>query len=159
MGVYRLFTYGGTLTNNGLTLGTMPTGSANTLQTTVAGQVNLVNSQGMTFSVWDGTAGVKNDGIVQGGDGVWTASATLGAPNIDNWTTTTGTPNAAFSDGTYVLFEARPGTVTVDGGAGRSASRGSSSPSMATGSSAIRSPSPRRRRRSGSATAPRPARA
>ena len=44
-GVYRLFTYGGTFTNNTMTIGTVPGGvtpSALSIQTSVANQVNLV---------------------------------------------------------------------------------------------------------------------
>ena len=41
-GVYRLFNYGGTLTDNGLALGALPGGANGNLQTAIAGQVNLV---------------------------------------------------------------------------------------------------------------------
>src|SRR5690606_24128462 len=54
-GVYRLMEYGGALTDNGLELGTLPTGSdAQDLfvQTAIGGQVNLVNSAGLTLSFW-----------------------------------------------------------------------------------------------------------
>lgn len=37
-GVYRVFNYGGALTDNGLTLGTMPIGSELSVQTAIAGQ-------------------------------------------------------------------------------------------------------------------------
>ncbi|MBO9582516.1 MAG: hypothetical protein J7498_16640, partial [Sphingobium sp.] len=39
-GYYRLFNYGGTLTDNGLALGALPAGYTPTLLTNIAGQVN-----------------------------------------------------------------------------------------------------------------------
>ena len=41
-GVYRVISYGGALTDNGLAVGSIP--SPSSLQTAVAGQVNLVNT-------------------------------------------------------------------------------------------------------------------
>nr|WP_255627121.1 autotransporter outer membrane beta-barrel domain-containing protein [Phyllobacterium sp. KW56] len=111
-GVYRIFNYGGSLTNNGLTLGS-PSPSLN-VQTSVAGQVNLVNTAGVTLNFWDGAAGPKNDNAVDGGDGVWQASG-----GNDSWTTDTGALNAPFSDGSSAVFMARPGTVTVDNSLGQ----------------------------------------
>ena len=46
-GLYRVIGYGGTLTDNGLALGTLPAGSVNLVQTSVAGQVNLINTAGL----------------------------------------------------------------------------------------------------------------
>ena len=92
VGVYRVFNYGGTLTNNGLTLGTLPVGSDVAVQTSIAGQVNLVNSAGLTLNFWDGAAGPKNNGVINGGDGIWQNST-----GNDNWTDATGTVNAAYS--------------------------------------------------------------
>ena len=66
-GVYRLFTYGGTLTNNIMTIGTVPAGvtaSALTIQTSVTDQVNLVVSGTSLLQFWDGPnsteTGVRN---------------------------------------------------------------------------------------------------
>ena len=42
-GVYRVISYGGALTDNGLAVGSIPSPSFS-LQTAVAGQVNLVNT-------------------------------------------------------------------------------------------------------------------
>ncbi len=102
-GIYRLFNYGGTLTDQGLSFGSMPAGSTNLLQTTIPGQINLLASQGLTLNVWDGSAGTRNDRIIQGGSGVWTAVATN-----DNWTTADGIPNAAYSNGSFAVFQAQP---------------------------------------------------
>ncbi|AJA09114.1 outer membrane autotransporter [Sphingopyxis fribergensis] len=113
VGVYRMFNYGGTLTNNGVTLGTLPTGANAVVQTSIAGQVNLVNSAGLTLNFWDGAAGPKNNGVVNGGSGVWQAS-----PGNDNWTGENGAVNAGYTDGAFAIFGGTGGTVTVDNGLG-----------------------------------------
>lgn len=114
VGVYRVFNYGGALTNNGLTLGTLPTGSGVDVQTSIAGQVNLVNSAGLTLNFWDGAAGPKNDGVINGGNGTWQANG-----GNDNWTNANGTVNAAYSDGAFTVFGGTGGTVTVDASLGQ----------------------------------------
>ena len=113
-GIYRVFNYGGTLTDNGLTLGSMPGGGSVAVQTSIAGQINLVNSAGLTLAFWDGAAGPKNNGVINGGAGVWQA----GTGN-DNWTEATGGVNAAYSDGAFAVFGGAGGTVTVDNGPGQ----------------------------------------
>ncbi len=111
-GVYRVISYSGTLTDNGLDLGTMPVGSTNTVQTSVAGQVNLLTTGSITLNFWDGDLGPKNNGVINGGNGTWTA-ATSG-PHSDNWTNDDGTVNGAYSSPSYAVFMATPGAVTVD---------------------------------------------
>ena len=111
-GVYRIFSYGGTLTNNGLGIGTAPAGTYY-VQTSVANQVNLVNSTGLTLSFWDGAAGPKNNGAVNGGSGTWQNAA-----GNDNWTDSTGTLNAPYTNGTFAVFQGTAGTVTVDNSLG-----------------------------------------
>lgn len=112
-GIYRVFNYGGTLTNNGLDLGTMPAGSQVAVQTAIAGQVNLVNSLGFALSFWDGATGPKNNGAVNGGDGVWRI-----AGGANNWTDVGGTINADYAQDSFAIFSAAAGTVTVDNSAG-----------------------------------------
>ena len=114
VGVYRVFDYGGALTDNGLTLGALPAGSNVTVQTSVAGQVNLVNSAGLTLNFWDGAAGPKNNGVINGGTGVW-----QNGTGSDNWTDASGALNAAYSDGAFAVFGGTAGTVTVDNGSGQ----------------------------------------
>jgi fibronectin-binding autotransporter adhesin len=109
VGVYRMFNYGGALTDNGVTLGTMPAGSNAAVQTSITGQVNLVNSAGLTLNFWDGASGPKNDGTIGGGDGVWQNSV-----GNDSWTGEDGAINAAYSDGAFAIFGGTGGTVTVD---------------------------------------------
>src|SRR3546814_5095473 len=83
-GIYRVFTYGGDLLNDNLGLGALTGGSDVSVQTSVAGQVNLVNSAGHSFSFWDGDAGPtfnytingsKGTCPVAGPDNTWTNDA------------------------------------------------------------------------------------
>ncbi|HET6523561.1 autotransporter-associated beta strand repeat-containing protein [Sphingopyxis sp.] len=113
VGVYRMFNYGGALTDNGVTLGTLPGGADAQVQTSVAGQVNLVNSAGLTLNFWDGAAGPKNNGVINGGNGVWQNSG-----GNDNWADVSGAVNAPYSDGAFAVFGGTGGTVTVDNGLG-----------------------------------------
>src|SRR5690606_4789050 len=105
--------YGGALTDNGLSLGTLPAGSTASVQTAIAGQVNLVNTGGLTLNFWDGQAGPKSDGTVNGGDGLWQGSA-----GNDNWTDENGQFNAAYTDGSFAIFAGSAGTVEVDNSLG-----------------------------------------
>ncbi|MCS2171924.1 autotransporter-associated beta strand repeat-containing protein [Scandinavium sp. TWS1a] len=122
IGVYRVINYSGNLINNSLLLGNVPD-AANQLyvQTSVANQVNLVNTSGLVLNFWDGTGGVngilKGNGKIDGGDGVWQNSG-----GNDNWSTDQtdpdGTINAPFSDGAFAVFSGRKGNVTVDNSLG-----------------------------------------
>ncbi|MBB3146160.1 outer membrane autotransporter protein [Phyllobacterium trifolii] len=111
-GVYRVISYDGSLTNNGLTVGTVPTPTF-LVQTGVANQVNLVNTNGLALNFWDGDAGPKDNSAVNGGNGVWQNIA-----GNDNWTDQDGTVNAPFADATFAIFMAAPGAVTVDNSLG-----------------------------------------
>ncbi|QGW82579.1 autotransporter-associated beta strand repeat-containing protein [Variovorax paradoxus] len=116
-GIYRVISYGGTLTNNGLVAGTMPSPSFY-VQTSVNNQVNLVNTAGLPVDFWDGP-GNQNDGVLQGGTGLWQSAAGNG-----NWTLGDGSVNAPFPDGSFAVFAAAPGTVTVDNSLGAVRSSG-----------------------------------
>lgn len=107
-GVYRVISYAGTLTNNTLQTGTIPSPDY-FVQTSIDKQVNLVNTSGLTLNFWDGSAGPKNDSAVNGGDGVWHAAGV-----DDNWTDISGVVNAPYANGSFAIFSAVPGTVTVD---------------------------------------------
>ncbi|MBP7240455.1 autotransporter-associated beta strand repeat-containing protein [Amaricoccus sp.] len=117
-GIYRVFDYGGALTNNGLAIGTIPSPEFY-VQTSVANQVNLVNTSGLTLTFWDGDAGPKDDGVIDGGDGVWQSSA-----GNDNWTEQTGTINAPWQTGGFAIFMGAAGDVSVDDGLGAVAASG-----------------------------------
>ncbi|HEY9237507.1 MAG TPA: autotransporter-associated beta strand repeat-containing protein, partial [Burkholderiaceae bacterium] len=112
VGVYRLFDYGGSLTDNGLAIGTLPAGvdtSDVTVQTAVANQVNLINTTGVTLRFWDGGNPANQDNNeVNGGDGVWTTSNA-------NWTDANGAVNGAWTNDHFAIFEGSAGTVTVSG--------------------------------------------
>lgn len=115
-GIYRLFDYGGTLTNNGLNIGTTPTGvSAGDLaiQTSVAGQVNLASTAGAILSFWDGgNTALHNNGLIDGGTGAWRADGR-------NWTQFDGSVNGPFQPNpTLAIFQGAAGTVTVDNSIG-----------------------------------------
>ncbi|WP_286612939.1 autotransporter outer membrane beta-barrel domain-containing protein [Variovorax jilinensis] len=114
-GVYRVINYGGALTNQGLNLGTMPPGSGPFfVQTSVANQVNLVHTQGLALTFWDGNDSTRfNDSAVNGGTGTWLAS-----PANDAWTESTGTVNAPWQTNGFAIFQGTPGTVNVDNSAG-----------------------------------------
>ena len=141
-GLYRIISYDGTLSGNGLTLGTTPAGTYQ-VQTSVANQVNLLNSSGLTLNFWDGPNGHANN-IIDGGAGVWQASA-----GNSNWADQTGQFNAPYTDGEFAIFMGVPGTVTVDNTAGAVTSSGmqfavdgytvtGSSITLATGQDVIR---------------------
>lgn len=122
VGVYRVIDYSGALTNNILDIGTAPAAADDLyVQTSIAGQVNLVNRTGYTMRFWDGFGGsggsLKNNDLIDGGNGVWQNSQ-----GNDNWTTDLTTPegafNTPFSDGAFAVFGGESGTVTVDNSLG-----------------------------------------
>ncbi|MBZ9822831.1 autotransporter-associated beta strand repeat-containing protein [Mesorhizobium sp. CA4] len=117
-GIYRVISYGGTLTDNGLDVGTIPSPDF-FVQTSVANQVNLVNTAGLLLNFWDGDAGPKNDGAVNGGNGTWQNSA-----GNDDWTEATGAINAPYQDNAFAIFAGAAGTVTVDNGLGQVSAAG-----------------------------------
>lgn len=118
VGVYRVFNYTGALTDNILDIGSAPPAADDLyVQTSIAGQVNLVNRTGYVMRFWDGFGGtggaLKNNGVIDGGNGIWQS----GSGN-DNWTTDVTTPdgrfNTPFSDGSFAVFGGTAGNVTID---------------------------------------------
>ncbi|TLD71590.1 autotransporter domain-containing protein [Phragmitibacter flavus] len=109
-GAYRLFNYGGTLTNNGpiIDSSNVPAQYADhlVLSTAIGGQVNLiVTGPDNIAQFWDGDAGIADDGIVQGGDGIWT--------NFNpNFPDPPATANSSWQNGT-AMFAGTAGIVTV----------------------------------------------
>src|SRR4249919_485964 len=111
-GLYRLFDYGGGLTDNGMELGSVPLGATLadfSITTSIAGQVDLLSTLSGTLQLWDGGA-TPNDSVVGGGTGTWDATNTA-------WTHGTGATNEAWQGG-FAVFSANAGTVTVDDSAG-----------------------------------------
>ncbi len=114
-GLYRLFDYTGNLTDNGLQVNRVPAGigaSDLSVQTSIAHEVNLVNTGGAAVDFWDGgNAANHNNGAVDGGSGVWNTAN-------DNWTNASGALNAPWQAGQFAIFAGQAGTVTVDDTAG-----------------------------------------
>ena len=122
VGLYRLFDYGGTLAGAGLALGSTPGGIDRddlSIQTAVAGQVNLVSLAGAELGFWDGgSAALHHNGVIDGGDGTWRADGA-------NWTGMDGTMNGSYRPNpTFAVFAGNAGTVVVDGSAGAIAATG-----------------------------------
>ena len=109
LGVYRLIDYTGTLTDNGLVVGALPTGfdaEQGTIQVTVDGQVNLIIDRAIpSIQFWDGSDG-DGDNTIDGGSGSWNLADT-------NWTDANGEFNAAWNSN-FAAFGGAAGTVTVD---------------------------------------------
>ncbi|XHS77015.1 autotransporter-associated beta strand repeat-containing protein [Burkholderiaceae bacterium UC74_6] len=119
-GLYRVIGYAGTLADNGLNLGTMPAGTTNYIQTSVANQVNLINTTGLTLNFWDGANTTqRNNGVINGGNGTWQANT-----GNDNWTESTGALNAPYTNGSFAVFAGTAGTVTIDNAQGAVTSGG-----------------------------------
>ncbi|RVC61233.1 hypothetical protein EN759_29640, partial [Mesorhizobium sp. M00.F.Ca.ET.038.03.1.1] len=111
-GVYRLMNYGGALTDNGLEFGTTPVSASDLfIQTSIAGEVNLISSAGVTLGFWDGgNTGLHDNGVIDGGDGVWDATNR-------NWTEADGAIKGKWGQD-FAVFAGQAGTVTVDDSAG-----------------------------------------
>ena len=100
-GLYRVFNYTGSLVDNGLQVGALPSAAyVPTVQTSVANQVNLLVGVG-ALPIW------------AGGSGTWSASATgTGFSSADGVVT-----GGAWQPG-MAVFQGTAGTVTVDNTAG-----------------------------------------
>ncbi|HEV2505133.1 MAG TPA: autotransporter domain-containing protein [Mesorhizobium sp.] len=109
-GTYRIANYGGTLTNNGLVIGSVPPGFNPGDWSILAGSgtINLLVATGAGEQYWDG-ANMAPGGVSEGrgGNGTWDAPST-------NWTNSAGTINAAAA-GQKAVFAGVPGTVSVVG--------------------------------------------
>jgi autotransporter-associated beta strand protein len=109
-GLYRLFSYGGSLTlsNGGIAFGQVPAGNSYTLQyLSGARQINLLATGNSTLQFWNAN-GQASPTTAGGGSGVWSTSA-------PSWTDATGAITSAMTPmpGT-AIFAGAPGVVTVD---------------------------------------------
>ncbi|MYZ43355.1 autotransporter family protein [Schauerella aestuarii] len=107
-GYYRILSYGGTLSGNGLTLGTITGDStpAATIQSlTDDKHINLILGPGTT-NLWNGN-GVASSTRAGGGNGTWTALSA-------NWNNPANAAGA-LPNGGYAIFTGAAGLVTVDG--------------------------------------------
>ncbi|WP_162792683.1 autotransporter outer membrane beta-barrel domain-containing protein [Ochrobactrum sp. 3-3] len=107
-GLYRIFQSDNPLTDNGMHMaqGSNPNYELQVVKTD--GEVNLINSGGLTLNFWDG-AGPGNDGSIEGGDGVWNGTNT-------NWTDKDGLVNGNWGNDNFAVFQGTGGTVTVENG-------------------------------------------
>ncbi|PJR92490.1 hypothetical protein CN878_23695 [Ochrobactrum sp. 695/2009] len=121
-GVYRLFNYGGTLTDNGLEVVGVPDDSQYDIgdieiQTAIDKQVNIVvggdpgpgPDPRPDILFWDGPNLIA-DGVISGGSGTWTNGT-------ENWTTTNGDANHDWGS-RFAVFQGDAGTVLVNGSNG-----------------------------------------
>ncbi|WP_181176142.1 autotransporter domain-containing protein [Mesorhizobium sp. B2-3-4] len=109
-GTYRIANYGGSFTNNGLVIGTVPPGfnPGDWSIQSGGGVVNLLVATGAGEQYWDGAnmaPGAVANG--RGGNGTWDAAST-------NWTNAAGDINAAWAS-QKAVFAGTPGTVSVVG--------------------------------------------
>ncbi|WP_454693520.1 autotransporter domain-containing protein [Achromobacter aegrifaciens] len=110
-GYYRILSYGGNLSGNGLTLGSVSGDStpAATIQNLTGDkQINLILGPSTT-NLWNGN-GAASATRSGGGNGTWSAAST-------NWNSPSNA-TGALPDGGYAIFTGAAGTVTVDGSAG-----------------------------------------
>ncbi|MDQ0038562.1 outer membrane autotransporter protein [Variovorax boronicumulans] len=123
-GLYRLIKYTGSLVDRGLDIGTQPV--ATTLgdlrvQSSVSGEINLVNSKGVTLGFWDGAGSDTtkyNDGKIAGGSGTWRIGNSTVSDPSDGWTDADGKANTGWQQNQFALFGAAAGTVRVDNSGG-----------------------------------------
>lgn len=113
-GLYRVFDYDGALTDDGFVIGSVPAGNSAsmTIQTSVAKQVNLVNSAGASLNFWNGADTSKHgNGTINGGDGVWN--------NVDpNWTDADGIASGSWKDDDFAVFAGFSGIVSLSDSTG-----------------------------------------
>jgi fibronectin-binding autotransporter adhesin len=108
-GIYRAISYGGAWTDQGLTVAS----PGHTVQTSVPGQINLVNSAAATLNYWDGDGGPKLNGQVDGGTGTWRV-----AVGDDNWVDQSGQLNAPYTNGSFTVFAGTGDRVVADNSSG-----------------------------------------
>ena len=107
LGIYQIGTYGGTLTDNGLTINSLPAPFTGVIQTAIAGQVNLlVAGPGVLTQYWDGANTVGN-GVIDGGTGTWSVAGT-------NWTGPAPSGINTNWQGGIAVFAGTAGTATLD---------------------------------------------
>ncbi|MFJ1300648.1 autotransporter-associated beta strand repeat-containing protein [Pseudomonadota bacterium AL_CKDN230030165-1A_HGKHYDSX7] len=112
VGVYRLIQYTGALNDNGLALGTLPSGTIASnleIQTAIGAQVNLlVQDSPSDVLFWNGST--TTPGAIVGGSGTW-------ASGVNNWITANAQQTQPWGGNFAVFSNAAPGgsTVTVNG--------------------------------------------
>jgi outer membrane autotransporter protein len=115
-GIYRLFDYHNSITDNGLDIGTTPDGTTaadfSVHTDTTNKVVYLEDDAAAQLRFWDGN-GPANNNVVDGGTGTWTATSM-------NFTDGGGTTNGVQTPQPgFVVFQTAAGTVTADDSAGQ----------------------------------------
>ena len=109
LGVYNLFTYTGALTDNTLSIGTLPGAFTGIVQAAVPGFVNLIITMpGVLTQYWDGGDFLGN-GVIDGGNGTWNNGNT-------NWATGPTPPPALLNStwqGGIAVFQGATGAVNI----------------------------------------------
>jgi outer membrane autotransporter protein len=113
-GVYRIIGFSGALQNNGLSIGTLPSGQERSLisiRTTSAWGVDLVSEVGGSpMQFWDGSDPTRfGNGMIDGGPGVWRR-------DLAGWTDRYGKAKRTSVGTGFSVFEGRPGQVVIDAG-------------------------------------------
>ena len=111
-GLYRLFDYTGALTDNTLDIGAVPVGvtaSNLAVQTSVAGQVNLIYTLAGVNQFWNGST-LAPTNTINGGAGTWKVGPT-------NWTDLAGSASGPWTS-IFGIFMGAPGAVTIDNSGG-----------------------------------------
>ena len=107
-GKYTLFTYG-TITDNGVTLGTLPSGFTGTVAIVAGaggGGAIVLQALGNSRQYWDGNGAVA-DHVVSGGSGTWNAGSF-------SWASADGSSNSIWGN-QQAVFGIAGGLVTVAG--------------------------------------------
>lgn len=120
VGVYRLIDYRGRLTDRTIDIRHIPADSdraALSVQATVPGQVNLLNTGGRPVRFWQGAGPAQAEARqgkagMPGGKGVWRA----GGPPI--WSDGRTARGMGWVPGAVAVFLGEPGTIRVDDSAG-----------------------------------------
>lgn len=115
-GIYRLFSYGGQLIDNGLAIGAQPQGQESgtlSVQTATPGQVNVVSAAGARpLRFWDGGDTTRHaNGAVDGGPGIWRNGGV-------SWTGADGADNGPAGPRDFLVFAGQAGQVVLDDGDG-----------------------------------------
>ena len=101
-GVYKLMTYGGALTSNGMDIRAVPTGYRAGLYLNASGEVRLGLADAAGYQSW-----TASGSTTLGGSGLWTSDG-------QTWLDDNGSVVTAWG-GTVGVFDGTAGTVTVRG--------------------------------------------
>ncbi|MBB3219189.1 autotransporter-associated beta strand protein [Ochrobactrum sp. RC6B] len=108
LGLYRIFQSDNPLTDKGMHLAANSNSNYELQIVAGDGQVNLINTGGLTLNFWNGTT-TQPDGTVHGGDGIWNGAN-------QNWTDKDGQVNGSWANDNFAVFQGTGGTVTIANG-------------------------------------------